>query len=373
MKKQVIQGKSVLDTLLPITAITKTLSEEDFRIIVGTYERILYGINAYWEMEDSVNKRCLRLEPIFIVPAHTGLIRTVAVGGHFLASGSTDEIIRLYDVKKRKEYGSLGGHHQGDITDLQFHGKYMFSASDDKTICLWRTKDWEYLKTLKGHKGRINSLAIHPSGKIALSVSSDKTVVLWNLMTAHKASTTKLGRDEGQIVLWNSAGNQYAIMFDRKVCVYNVSDAQVATTIEQRSRLLCMRYYHSATNDKDYIITGSEDKKIRIWDASSGTCVAELSGHQWRIKTIDVIVSKPDAQEDQEIGVLISVSSDGVIKTWDIEGAIQAEDKDTIEPLGEYNIKARATCSTVHTGFAKKVAEKSAKQEKKNKEKTTED
>lgn len=55
-------------------------------------------------------------------------------------------------MKKRKEYGSLGGHHSGDITDIKFHGKYMLSASEDHTINLWRTKDWEYLKTLKGHK-----------------------------------------------------------------------------------------------------------------------------------------------------------------------------------------------------------------------------
>lgn len=99
-----------------------------------------------------MQKTQVRLEPVFIIPAHTGCIRTVAIGGHFLASGSTDEIIRLYDVKKRKEYGSLGGHHSGDITDIQFHGKYMLSASDDHSINLWRTKDWEFLKTLKAHK-----------------------------------------------------------------------------------------------------------------------------------------------------------------------------------------------------------------------------
>lgn len=92
------------------------------------------------------------MQPVFIVPAHTGCIKTVAVGGQFLASGSTDEIIRLYDVKKRKEYGSLGGQHSGDLTDIQFFGRYMLTASDDKTICIWRKKDWEYLKTLKGHK-----------------------------------------------------------------------------------------------------------------------------------------------------------------------------------------------------------------------------
>jgi protein MAK11 len=97
-------------------------------------------------------------------------------------------------LRKRKELGSLL-QHEGSITTIQFFSKtYMFSGSEDGTICIWRTKDWECLKILKGHKGRVNSLAIHPSGKIALSVSIDKTVRLWNLLTGQKADVNKIGR-----------------------------------------------------------------------------------------------------------------------------------------------------------------------------------
>ncbi|KAF7726718.1 hypothetical protein EC973_008492 [Apophysomyces ossiformis] len=360
-KREVLEGRSVLDTILPTASITKPVSEEDFRIIIGSYERVLYGINANWIASEEGKQKTykLNLEPIFIVPAHTGCIRTVAIGRNFLASGSTDEIIRLYDVKKRKEYGSLGGHHQGDVTDIQFHGKYMLSASDDHTICLWRTKDWEYLKTLKGHKGRINSLAIHPTGKIALSVSSDKTVIVWNLMTARKASVNKLGKDEGLVVHWNKDGSKYAIMFDRKVNIYNVSDAKVAQTIEHRSRFLCMKYYHSSKTDKEYVVTGSEDKIIRIWDSTSGECIAELKGHKLRVKTMALIESS--VSEDDSRSVLITASSDGVIKCWDLEDVITTENKEEITPLGEYNTKSRVTCCTVHSGFSK--AEASGKEE----------
>jgi protein MAK11 len=60
--------------------------------------------------------------------------------------------IRLYDLKKRKELGALAGQQQGDINAIEFYGKYMLSASDDGTICIWRSKDWELLKTMKGHQ-----------------------------------------------------------------------------------------------------------------------------------------------------------------------------------------------------------------------------
>ena len=47
-------------------------------------------------------------------------------------------------------------------------------------------------KSLFGHKGAINSLAIHPSGKLALSVGNDKTLHTWDLMKGRKAYVTNL-------------------------------------------------------------------------------------------------------------------------------------------------------------------------------------
>ncbi|CEG73450.1 hypothetical protein RMATCC62417_08829 [Rhizopus microsporus] len=336
-KKQILDKVTDPSSLLPVSALL-TAEEEDFRVIVGTYERLLYGLNVNWIQE----KTKLRLEPIFIIPAHTGCIRTVSVGGHFLASGSSDEIIRLYDVKKRKEYGSLGGHHSGDITDIKFHGKYMLSASEDHTINLWRTKDWEYLKTLKGHKAKVNSMAIHPTGKIALSVGTDRCAIVWNLMTGKKASINKLGRDEGMIVLWNTTGDKYAIMFDKKINVYNVSDAQVATTMSHTSKFHTIKYF--VLNDEEYLISGHEDKIIRIWNLS-GECIKEIKGHKLRVKALTVI-------KCDEKTLCASASSDGVVKCWDLESIVQSESKDEFECLGEYDTKCRITCIDAHNKFS---------------------
>lgn len=109
-----------------------------------------------------------------------------------------------------------------------------------------------------------------------------------------------------------------------------------------------MRYYRSSKTDKEYIISGHEDKTARIWDASTGDCVVELTGHNLRVKAMELVASKPDFEE-QAVAVLVTVSSDGVIKCWDVEDAL--EKKPTL--LGEYNTKSRATCCTVHLGFSK--------------------
>lgn len=56
-KKQILEKVSETSSsssLLPTNALLDI--EEDFRIVVGTYERLLFGINALWNQE--VNCTC---------------------------------------------------------------------------------------------------------------------------------------------------------------------------------------------------------------------------------------------------------------------------------------------------------------------------
>jgi protein MAK11 len=50
------------------------------------------------------------VETIFIFPAHVSYIKTVAAspqGGKWLATGSGDEIIKVWDLRRRKEVGGF--------------------------------------------------------------------------------------------------------------------------------------------------------------------------------------------------------------------------------------------------------------------------
>ena len=70
---------------------------------------------------------------------------------------------------------------------------HLLSASEDGSLCLFHARDWSVLRALKGHKGRVNSVAVHPSGKVALSVGKDRTLRMWDLMRGKGAASTKLG------------------------------------------------------------------------------------------------------------------------------------------------------------------------------------
>jgi protein MAK11 len=51
-KKQILDKVTSSNSLLPTEALLQS-DDEDFRVVVGTYERLLYGINARWNQDVS--------------------------------------------------------------------------------------------------------------------------------------------------------------------------------------------------------------------------------------------------------------------------------------------------------------------------------
>ncbi|KAG0349202.1 p21-activated protein kinase-interacting protein 1-like protein [Podila humilis] len=354
-KKKVVATKPKKVEVIPEGA-----TFEDFRVVAGTYENVLYGVDAYWNEDMS-----LRLSPIFAFSAHIGCIKSLASGGHFLATGSTDEKIQLYDLKRRKELGNLL-QHQGTITALTFHNKtHMLSGSDDGKICVWRSKDWECLKIMKGNQNTVHSIAIHPSGKIALSVAADHSVRLWNLLLGKQASMTRLSQGEGLKVAWNPSGTGYSIMFDQEVGIFEMATAKCIRTIKpaKKTRFNTMRYYKD-----DYLLVGCEDKIVRVYSTSTGDLVKALLGHAARIKDMDVVTvpftpeetsNKGMRAETKIVDVLTTVSSDGVMKFWNMEEVVEpvkggeGADLNMKTTLGEHKAEMRVTCLATQQGIWK--------------------
>ena len=85
-----------------------------FKLITGSYEKLLYGLEGSISLgEGDGNKISMKLEPIFIFPAHVSCVKAVSgspAGGKWLATGSVDEIVKVWDLKRRKEVGGLMQH-----------------------------------------------------------------------------------------------------------------------------------------------------------------------------------------------------------------------------------------------------------------------
>lgn len=94
---------------------TDATRNEKFLVIAGSYEKNMYGLEIDVKDYRSSDPETAPpiVKPIFIFPAHLSCIKTVAAspeGGKFLASGSDDEFVKVWDLRRRKEIGSLSQH-----------------------------------------------------------------------------------------------------------------------------------------------------------------------------------------------------------------------------------------------------------------------
>src|SRR5258708_5346377 len=104
--------------------------------------------------------------------------------GRFLASASWDKTIKLWDPHTGEHLRTLEGH-SSEVTFVTFSpdGGPLASASWDKTIKLWDPFTGEHLRTLEGHSSEVTSMAFSTDGGALTSVSDDNTIIARDLHT----------------------------------------------------------------------------------------------------------------------------------------------------------------------------------------------
>uniref|UniRef100_A0A8D1UM70 p21-activated protein kinase-interacting protein 1 n=1 Tax=Sus scrofa TaxID=9823 RepID=A0A8D1UM70_PIG len=297
-------------------------------VVAGCYEQVLFGFAVHPEPEASGSHE-RKWTPVadFTHHAHTASLSAVAVNSRFVVTGSKDETIHIYDMKKKVDHGALV-HHNGTITCLKFYGnRHLISGAEDGLICVWDAKKWECLKSIKAHKGHVTFLSIHPSGKLALSVGTDKTLRTWNLVEGRSAFIKNI-KQNAHIVEWSPRGEKYVVVILNKIDIYRLDTASVSGTITNAKRVSSVTFLSESV-----LAVAGDEEVVRFFDCDSLTCLSEFKAHENRVKDVFSF-------ETPEHHVIVTASSDGFIKMWKLE-----EDK-KVSPslLCEVNTNARLTC-----------------------------
>ncbi|KAJ5114311.1 nuclear migration protein nudF [Penicillium alfredii] len=156
---------------------------------------------------DVTNGYCVKT-----IQGHTGWVRNVypSSDGKFLLSTGDDMTVRLWDISSKPENKlTMIGHenfneccaiapptaHQylaplaGSKVSGGSTAEFMATGSRDKTIKLWDARG-TCLKTLVGHDNWVRAVVFHPGGKYLLSASDDKTLRCWDLSQEGKCVKT---------------------------------------------------------------------------------------------------------------------------------------------------------------------------------------
>lgn len=323
-----------------------------FLVSVGSYERIIYGLDLEISTTDQ-EEECCTGKLAFAIPAHNGYVKCIASCPKYLVSGGVDEVIRIFDLKKRKDIGSIN-QHDGSIKALDFYeSTHLISAADDGLLVVHRTKDWECMEVLKKHKNPIQDMQIHPSGKLAVAIDDAKNLTLWNLITGKLAYSSKipaLGKIDR--IIWSGSGRYYALLGETHIIVYEaqtsakVLDLKAATLIGKvrTEKWLTAVFVH----DEALLFAGESGKLHMIrMDQTSERLVIE-TGHKPRIRALKLFSPSKGAD------YLITAASDGVICIFNWTTILEAMKPigetppiPSVDPIFKHNSELRITCLTV--------------------------
>ncbi|XP_031666689.1 p21-activated protein kinase-interacting protein 1-like isoform X1 [Oncorhynchus kisutch] len=325
-------------------------------LIAGSYEQIAFGYRV------STGEEEWTATADFTHHAHTASVSAVATSERYIATGSRDETIQIYDMKKRVEHGALL-HHDGTISCLEFYGSsHLLSGGQDGLLCVWSTRNWECLKSIRAHKGQVTSLSVHPSGKLALTVGTDKTLRFafcfeyifgsccrcskhslgtkltdgfcgcrtWNLIDGRSAFIKNI-KQNAVIVKWSPEGDKYVVVIGDKVDVYDLETATLTSTIINPKRISSIKFLTNSI-----LAIAGDDETVRLCDINTQKVLCEFEAHETRVKSVDSFTV-------DDFCVLVTASNDGFIKMWKLN-------LESLEPpvlLGKVNTTARLTCLAV--------------------------
>ncbi|MFN6570325.1 eIF2A-related protein [Dendronalium sp. ChiSLP03b] len=230
--------------------------------------------------------------------------------GKFIASGSSDSTICLWNIIGNPTAQFLLGHEQ-EVNCLAFSpdGKFIVSGSIDGILCLWDLQGNLITQQWQGHEEGIIAVAFSLNSDSIVSVSFDGTVCLWDL-EGNAITQPWRGHKEGVISVAFSPNSDSIISvgFDGTVCLWDLEgNAITQPWYGHEAKIICVAF----SPDSKFIVSGSSDSTVRLWDIKGNPIGQPWRGHEGRVNSV---AFSPDSK------FIISGSCDRTIRLWDIEG-----------------------------------------------------
>jgi WD domain, G-beta repeat len=278
---------------------------------------------------------------------HIGEIRALAISadGRFGLSGAVDNTMRLWDLIAGKELMNFKGHSK-QVWGVAFvpGSNHVLSASWDTTVKMWDQTNGNVLHTF-AHPLDVNAVAVSRDGKWMLTGCDDKHMRLWDLTTNQEVKKFTPHTNfcyacafapNGQLAASGSA--------DRRAMVFDLATGKMVREVEQSNAVFVVAFspdskhlftcgdtsahmwdiatgkeekkFESQTGyvnsmaltpDGKRLVTGGEDKIVRVWDVATGKEVTRFTGHTG---TINAVAVSSDGRR------ALSGQTDGNIRYW---------------------------------------------------------
>lgn len=220
--------------------------------------------------------------------------------------------------------------HVVECVALTADGRKAITGGADHAVIIWDIVSGKKLHTLRGHKDKVNAVAVSPDGTRIVS-AGDYTLRIWNADSGRQIEVLEGHFDIIQTV---------AITPDGRRIVSGGWDGLRLWDVEKGVELPTPRWplydelrgslsrastskippilVLAVTPTGQVVVSGNEDGKIRFWDSSSGEELRSFRGHNGPVSALAVT---PDGLR------LVSGGWDKSLKVWDAE---------SLEPVAQF-------------------------------------
>ncbi|KIJ53812.1 hypothetical protein M422DRAFT_154973, partial [Sphaerobolus stellatus SS14] len=275
---------------------------------------------------------------------HSDYVTCVAFSpdGRYIYSGSDDLTICIWDAKAAQRIEEIPEAHTRRITSIAISpdGQHIVSGSWDMTICVWDVKTGNRIgKPLQGHKDRVTSVAYSPDGQHIISASHDNSICIWDAKTGqrlgepllgHTDSVTAVafspdgkhivsGSEDGVISFSPDGGYFVSGSYDKSVCYWDAKTWKFWGGYHMGHEDWVTSVAFSP--DGQLVFSGCYDNTIYVWNALTQERIGRFQhGHN---DIVSCVAVSPDGQH------IVSGSFDNTLSVWDV--------KTTGEKVGKLN------------------------------------
>ncbi|KAM7538040.1 hypothetical protein Aperf_G00000059523 [Anoplocephala perfoliata] len=216
------------------------------------------------------------------VQAHSEEINCLAISkdASLIASGSEDCSIRVWSTEQWDCIRELLGHNDY-ITCLVFAGTRLLSGASDTTVRMWDLINFECIFTIEGHMGSITSICATRTQ--IFTSANDNQVRCWSL-------------EDGSLI------REYN---DHKGAVYGIRICTGDDELAPRGSTEA-----SGGRRRVHFVTFSADFTARLWSATRSSSLQTFGGHTGPVTCVAM---------DEKRHFLYTGSSDGRIASWLME------------------------------------------------------
>ena len=265
-----------------------------------------------------------RLEELFSSAIHKGTLSCISTTDRYIVTGSFDNTIKILNNETYEIVNSFEAHKEPIyclVTNQS--GNLIYSGSRDKTIKIWNSYDIENVGTLQGHGHWIYTICLTPNEEFLVSGSEDRTVRIWNLALLNEYAclsgysytvTTVLVTPDSKYIVSGSDSIMKVWDFENKIETFTLEchkdyirgltcteDGKFVITGGDDGLAKLWRFdkkspdkiYHSHESivsclcvNENILVSGSDDKKVHIWDLNTDTIIWTFTGHGGRIFSV---------------------------------------------------------------------------------------